>query len=384
MNKLERINHPLKQQPNGDWLWINIFRCSSGLEGPNVHIQANVHGAELQGNAVIFELMNWFKTNPFKGSISFIPFANPTAVNQKSGMYTQGRYNPVSGNNWNRNYINFMALDSNKTGFSLEEFVKENIKATDEEVRKKFKTELFKICDHYQNYVEQRAHGPEDGHFNLLMQKIASPSDIVLDLHTGPIAARYLYSADYQISSAAHFKFPHVLEIPSEFDGAMDEASFMPWVELTKEFKKQGRDLKNSFEAYTVELGSEERISFEEAKLDAKCILNFLKHKGVHDIEISDLPKVEGKKSLLKDYRTYYAPKGGLYEFCFSPGESFKKGDVIARSLSFKQVKNEESLSKAIEEVTALEDGIVVNHNTSASIASGQTLYQVMENVSNI
>ncbi len=381
MNKLERINHPLKQLPNGDWLWVNIFRLSSGLTGPNVHIQANVHGAELQGNVVIYELINWFKANPFKGSISFIPFANPSAVNQKTGMYTQGRYNPVTGNNWNRNYIDFMSLDEKKSGFSLKNFVKENLESSEEDVRKKFKLELFNICDHYQNYLEQRSAAPEDGHFNLLLQKIASPSDIVLDLHTGPIATRYLYSADYQMESAVHFKIPYVLEIPSEFDGAMDEASFMPWVELSREFKKQGRDFLNKFEAYTVELGSEERISFNEAKLDANCLLNYLKHKGVHDVEIGELPITSSKKSLLKDYKTYYAAKGGLYEFCFAPGEVFKKGDVIAKSLNFKTVIDNESFSNAVSEVIAKEDGVVINHNTSASIASGQTLYQVMENL---
>lgn len=383
MNKLERIDYPLKQQPNGDYLWLNLFRINSGTDGPHVHIQANVHGAELQGNVVIYELIEWFINNPFKGSITFVPFANPSGVNQKSGMYTQGRYNPVSGKNWNRNYTDLINLDESKSNFDLEKFVSKNISKDDAEVTKSFKSALFGICDQYEKTSMDRGQQDEDGYFNLLLQKVASPADIVLDLHTGPVATRYIYTTDYQKESALHFKFPHYLVIPSDFDGAMDEASFMPWVHLTEEFKKQGREFKNSFESYTIELGSEERISFSEAKTDALRILNYLGHKKVHDHAVKGLPSLSIKTCLLKDYRSYYAPRGGLYEFCFEPGESFKKGDVIAKSLNFKPVKNEESLKKAIEEVLAVEDGVVINHSTSASLAGGHPLYQVMENISN-
>lgn len=381
MNKFERINYPLKQQPNGDYLWLNLFRISSETPGPHVHIQANVHGAELQGNAVIYKLMKWFKENPFKGSVTLIPFANPAGVNQKSGMYTLGRFNPVTGNNWNRNYVDFMSLPKEKSGLDLKEFVKENFEKTDEEIRSAFKAKLFQICDHYQANLGNRGGDAEDGNFNLLLQKVASPADIVLDLHTGPVATRYLYSAEYQKESAKHFKFPHLLVIPNEFAGAMDEATFVPWFELSKEFKAQGRELPIAFEGYTVELGSEERISFNEADKDAKCLLNYLKHKGVHDIEQTNLPSGPFKQCHLDDYKTYYAPKGGLYEFCLSPGDSFKKDQVIAKSLSFKPIEDGESLDEATDELLAVSDGVVINHNTSGSIAQGQTVYQVMENI---
>ncbi len=379
MNKLERIDFPLKQQPNGDYLWLNLFRINSGNSGPHVHIQANVHGAELQGNLVIHELMDFFINNPFKGSITFIPFANPSAVNQKSGMYTQGRYNPVSGKNWNRNY--FELLKNKDSEFNLKDFVTQNISHNEAQISENFKSVLFNICDNLEKKTAERGLQNEDGHFNLLLQKVASTADIVLDLHTGPVATRYIYTTDHQLKSALNFQFPHYLIIPPEFDGAMDEASFMPWVSLSEEFKNQGRELKNNFESYTIELGSEERISFKEANLDSKRILNYLLSKNVHDLKIEELPKTSIKTCLLKDYKSYYAPRGGLYEFCFAPGEAFKKGDVLAKSLNFKPVKGNESFSKAVEEVYAVEDGIVINHSTSASLAGGHPLYQVMENI---
>lgn len=382
MNKLERINFPLKQQPNGDYLWLNLFRINSEVKGPHVHIQANVHGAELQGNIVIRELMEWFLNNPFKGSITFVPFANPTGVNQKSGMYTQGRFNPVTGNNWNRNYKDLIKLDSKKTDFNLEDFVKENFSKEETEIRANFKQALFSLCDRYEKASSERAYQSEDGDFNLLLQKVASTSDIVLDLHTGPIAARYIYTVAHQLESALTFRFPHYLIIPPEFDGAMDEASFMPWVYLQEEFKKQGREIVNLFESYTIELGSEERISFSEGKTDALRILNYLGHKGVHTESIEGLPKTEIKTCKLEDYRSYYAPRGGLYEFLKAPGESFKKGEVLAKSLNFKAVKNEETFNLAVNEVLAAADGVVINHSTSASLAGGHPLYQVMENIS--
>tara|TARA_R110001583_G_scaffold187837_2_gene349378 strand:+ start:1313 stop:1678 length:366 start_codon:yes stop_codon:yes gene_type:complete len=55
---------------------------------PNVYIQANMHGAEVQGNAVIFQLLELLKHCDIQADITLVPYANPIACNHKNGEYT--------------------------------------------------------------------------------------------------------------------------------------------------------------------------------------------------------------------------------------------------------------------------------------------------------
>lgn len=52
---------------------------------PNVYIQANMHGAEVQGNAVIFQLLELLKECDIQANITLVPYANPIACNHKNG-----------------------------------------------------------------------------------------------------------------------------------------------------------------------------------------------------------------------------------------------------------------------------------------------------------
>ena len=90
----------------GQPLTIPIYRFKgSSHSAPRVYIQANVHGAEVQGNAVILQLLQYFKAHPPLGDVTLVPLANPLGINQKSGEFTLGRFDPITGINWNRAYL---------------------------------------------------------------------------------------------------------------------------------------------------------------------------------------------------------------------------------------------------------------------------------------
>jgi len=55
------------------------------VSAPSVYIQANMHGAEVQGNAVIFQLLELLKNIDINGDITLVPYANPVACNHKNG-----------------------------------------------------------------------------------------------------------------------------------------------------------------------------------------------------------------------------------------------------------------------------------------------------------
>ncbi len=82
------------------------------------------------------------------------------------------------------------------------------------------------------------------------------------------------------------FGIPFVLEVPFKFAGALDEASFVPWQDLSDAFARLGRtDVPRLVEGFTVELGSMNSFSLAEGREDAKRIASALRFYGVLDGE---------------------------------------------------------------------------------------------------
>ncbi len=59
---------PVKELSTGETLSIKTYTLK-GAPGPHIHIQASVHGAEIQGNAVILKLMEALKDKKIKARL---------------------------------------------------------------------------------------------------------------------------------------------------------------------------------------------------------------------------------------------------------------------------------------------------------------------------
>lgn len=371
MNQFEKKIFPIKELPSGDHLNLTVFRVKGEKPGPHVHLQASVHGAELQGNLVIMQMLRFLRDNPLNGSMTLIPLANPQATNTKFGTITQGRFNPITGNNWNRNYTDI----SEKINY--EEFFNKNQSLDWKKLKAEFKKEIFNQCNQALNNDDNSTFCSENKKLNLILQKIASTADIILDLHTGPKACRYLYSAEFQRHLAKELYAPYTLIIPNEFAGAMDEACFMPWVKLHQYLKEQGKEIAPDVFSFTVELGNEEEVNAKDAIDDCKRILKLLHHQKLID-EKPILDEHPLFWSELAHYHTYYAPVGGLFEPALKPGSQFKKGDILGRIYSPKKIDSLEHIDNAITTIKAVHDGALINHTPSAALGEGMEMIQVL------
>jgi len=99
--------HPVQQLNNGQYLDIISYSLDSQLPGPEIYLQANLHGPEIFGTYLLGQIIKSFKnelpqTKGFVGSIIIVPCANPVAAQNMAYNSMQGRWNPISGNNWNR------------------------------------------------------------------------------------------------------------------------------------------------------------------------------------------------------------------------------------------------------------------------------------------
>ncbi len=362
--------YPIKELATGEILKLKTYTAHGGI-GKHIHIQASVHGAELQGNAVILQLMDFLNNTKLNGSITFIPLANPYATNNKHGTYTYGRYNPVTGHNWNRNYEDVII----NSGFDIDQFSKEHKDLPWFEIKTKFKETLEDV---FQNYIQKLVETKtlsENNKLNLILQQMAAKADGVFDLHTGPVATRYLYSAEYEKEVSYYLKFKHILVIPNTFDGAMDEAAFMPWIHLKNSLQKYGKEINLDVESFTLEFGSEETFCMNSASKDVESIINYLKYKGLLD---GSPDQIDSHSCDLENYRTIYSPKGGLVDYHFGPGERFLKGDTLASFYNLKNIDPSDPINSAKSTVNAEQDGIIINRCPSSSVHQGMELFQVM------
>jgi len=354
------------EMASGAALTVPVYRFKGQSGAPSVYIQANMHGAEVQGNAVIYQLLEQLQQLQVCGDITLVPYANPVGCNHKNGEYTLGRFDPITGVNWNRMYY----YDES----TIDAFVNQNVELEQSAVEAAFKELLISQID------QKLTHNP----FGLTtgqriayqLQRMAHQADLVLDLHTGPISSKHLYCPEYAKASASYFDIPHTLLIPNDFDGALDEATFCPWWTLQEKFHQQGRNMSIRQESFTVELGSQELIDLDVALEDAKSILSYLSYKGVVSGKAFEPQVMTRYACFLQDYKAFYSPMGGMVDYLAEFGEPLSAGQPLARILRMDNYGDGDPLHY----VSLDRDSIPILHFASASVNQGTELYKVFTN----
>ena len=361
------------EMASGAALTVPVYRLKGQSDAPSVYIQANMHGAEVQGNAVIFQLLELLRHTKIKGDITLVPYANPVGCNHKNGEYTLGRFDPITGVNWNRMYH----FDESM----IKPFVRESIGKDDKTIEANFKALMI---DNIEQKLDHNIFGLTTGQrIAYQLQRLAHQADLVLDLHTGPISSKHLYCPEYAIESAKYFDIPHTLLIPNDFDGALDEATFCPWWKLEEAFAELGIKFSISSntlnkESFTVELGSQEQIDLDVALEDAKSILSYLQYKGVIDTTVYQPQKMTRFACYLKDYKAFYSPMGGMVDYLAEFGKPLKAGEPLARILRMDNYHFEEKGEADPLHYVALDHEVIpILHFASASVNQGTELYKV-------
>ncbi|XOV80432.1 MAG: succinylglutamate desuccinylase/aspartoacylase family protein [Aestuariibacter sp.] len=352
------------QNASGRNLNVPVYKFVSDLPGPKVYIQSSIHGAEVQGNVVLYHLLQALKKAPLKGEVTLVPNCNPVGSNLKSGEYTLGRFDPVNGQNWNRAYHYDQDLVSE---FAEKIQPDTNISHVKQEYRHKLKASIDAKLNHSWGLGLAEC-------LNLKLQRMALEADIVLDLHNGPVSTRHIYVPEYARESAHYFNIPHVIFIPNTFAGALDEATFCPWWSLADKLKSRYPETDWHFgvEAFTMEMGSQEVIEFEAGATDAKSILTYLSYKGCFTSTLYSPEKMSRYAVYLKDYKTLFSDFGGMVEYLVQPGQKVKEGQAMARVLNIDELDNE----RATEMLWAPCDLIPILHFPSASVLGGTQLFK--------
>lgn len=367
MNQFTKSYLVVAQNASGRNMNVPLYHFKGATPGPKLYIQSSIHGAEVQGNVVIYHLIQMFKHIEIKGEVILVPNCNPVGTNIKAGEYTLGRFDPINGTNWNRGYYYDRALiEAFADGVEDEEPL--------ESIKTRFRDE---IKQRLEDKLAQTWGLGLAQQLNLKLQQLAFDADYVIDIHNGPVSTRHIYVPEYAKGSASLFNIPHVILIPNEFAGALDEATFCQWWTLTELLSnKRGEPVDFGVEAFTLEMGSQEVISFEEGKYDAQSVLSYMSAKGClasKQVEPANMRRVAVS---LDNYKILYTKQGGIVEYLVKPGQTVAKGEPLATILNVDDLENE----KATEQLLAPCDLIPILHFPSASVLSGTQLYKCFTN----
>jgi predicted deacylase len=356
---------------SGDTLSLQVYKFIGSKPGKKAYIQANLHGAEIVGNAVIYQLIEFFSgldDSQIEGEIWLVPVCNPLSTNQRSHFFASGRYNPYDGKDWNRIFWDYEKEDK-----QLAEFAQSQLEFAPETIRKNYLSRLILAWEKQAKKSQSPQGVSLAEHYRYQLQSLCLDADYLIDIHSSSNQSlNYLYCFQTREESAKYFLLDYGI-LMTEYDGdAFDEAFLKPWLALEKKLTELGKQVKFDLESWTLELGSGMKINPESVKQGIEGIKNYLSFKNL--LKINQAVSQKNLKLFTKkQLDKYYAPVGGVIQNRVALGTEVKSGDKLYQIISFNKIGK---LPKIID-VAAETDGLVFDVSTNESVNQGEYILEL-------
>ena len=367
---------PIQQLASGDRLDIQVYKFQGAQPGKKVYLQSNLHGAEIVGNGVIHQLIEFLTTlddTQLSGEIWLVPVCNPLSTNQRNHFFSTGRYNIYDGKDWNRIFWDYEKEEEN-----LEDFVQSQIDLEPDEIQKNYLERILLGFKKQLEKIQSSSGVPFSERYRYQLQSLCLDANYVIDIHSSSNQAiDYLYCFQSREESAKAFLLDYGI-LMNEYDGdAFDEAFIKPWLALEKKFAELEKLIQFDIDSWTLELGSGMQMNPDSVKKSLFRIKNYLARKSVLKIrgfplESTDVHLVNfTSKSNIKKY---YAPTGGMIQSRVQLGSVIKAGERLYQLLSF----NKKGELPTLMDVCSEEDGLVFDVSTNHAVNQGEYVLSVM------
>jgi uncharacterized protein len=360
----------LRQMASGDILLLQIYKFIGANTGKKVYIQSNLHGAEIAGNAVIHQLIEFLLTvdsTDLVGEIWLVPVCNPMGTNERAHNFASGRYCVYEAKDWNRIF-----WDYEKEADDLAAFAKSQLTLNIEVVRQNYLTIIQKQFAKLLEKIKSSSGVTYTQKFCYTLQSLSIDADYLIDLHSSSNQGlNYLYYFRHREESAKLFGLDFGILL-DKYDGdAFDEAFIKPWLALEKHLQRIGREIQFEVEAWTLELGTGMQMIPGSVRQGVQGVKNYLIGKGILNNTNFLFEEHQNRKMLFKnrsDVIKYYAPVGGMIQSRTELGYSVKTGDRIYQILSF----NKLGVLPEIIDIFAEVDGLVYDTSINQSVNEGE------------
>ncbi len=367
---------PLLHLASGDRLSLQVYKFVGAKPGKKVYLQANLHGAEIAGNAVIHQLIAFLITVPdteLAGEIWLVPVCNPLSTNQRSHIFSSGRFCAYEGKDWNRIF-----WDYEKQEDDLEAFAKSQINLDPASIRNNYLIKIKQSFDQLLEKIQSPSGVPFSQRFRYQLQSLSLDADYLIDLHSSTNQGLdYLYYFRDREASAKYFLLNQGILL-DDYDGdAFDEAFIKPWLALEDTFKRLGRAIKFDIEAWTLELGSGMQMNLDSVEKGVRGVKSYLVQKGVLNMpEFTSADAASPEMTFKSKSRIikYYAPAGGMIQSRVKLGTVVKAGEQIYQLLSFNKSGN----LPTVIDVVAEQTGLVYDISSNQAMNEGDYVLAIM------
>lgn len=357
---------PLIQLASGDQLSLQVYQFQGSQPGKKAYIQSNLHGAEISGNAVIQQLIEFLVSldgSKLCGEICLVPVCNPISTSIRSHHFSSGRYNIYDGKDWNRIF-----WDYEKTDADIVAFAQSHLDSNPAEIQQKYRQNIIDQFNTILSDINSPTGLPYSEVYRYHLQSLCLDADYILDLHSSTNQAiDYLYCFHARQESAKAFLLDRGI-LMNDYDGdAFDEAFLKPWLALEDAFADFGKLIQFDIESWTLELGSGMIMNPRSVEKGVRGIKNYLAIKGMLNLPDYPLPETENHEVLFtpkSQLKRYYAPLGGMIQSRTPLGSKIKKGEKIYQILSF----NKSGKMPKVLDVFADSDGFIFDLSTNHSV----------------
>jgi predicted deacylase len=356
----------LRQMASGDRLFLQLYKFIGSQPGKKVYIQSNLHGAEISGNGVIHQLIEFLLSvdaADLMGEVWLVPVCNPMGVNERAQHFSPGRHCAYEYKDWNRIFWDYEKHNNN-----LLAFAKSQIHADLATIRQNYLSIIKQQFARNFEEINSLHSVPYSERFRYQLQAISLDADYLIDLHSSNNQGLdYVYYFRDRHESAKYFLLDFAILL-DKYDGdAFDEAFIKPWLALEDCFQQLGRKIKFDIEAWTLELGTGMQMNPDSVAKGLAGVKNYLIQKNL----LPNLPSTQAHEMYFaksSNREKYYAIAGGMIQSRVALGTNVKAGDKLYQILTF----NKESQLPTVIDVCAAEDGLVYDVSTNQAVNQGE------------
>lgn len=319
-----KINHiQLPSMTPGSHKQISWLRFGKVGAHPKVYLQAAIHANEMPGTMALHHLMPQLLAAESQGlilgEVIVVPTVNPIGQAQLVGNAHAGRYNLLSYENFNRNWLDLSAAVAERVGPQLGRDAQANITR----IRKSARDLLgeMKPLNELQT-------------LRVEIMKLSVDADYVLDLHCDVHAALHLFT------SACDWPNGAIRELAADL-GAKASLCNEPyatsltfsgvhaglWGRLRERFAQAA--IPQACMAVTVEMRSQFDVSDALGRSDANNLYRWLVRRGVIEGSARPLPRLLSPALPMSGMDVGYSQGTGFLVFHVKPGTKVRKGQAI-------------------------------------------------------
>jgi predicted deacylase len=353
---------------------IQCLRFGRKGARPKLYIQAAIHANEMPGTMALHHLMPQLieadEKGLIQGEIIVVPTVNPIGQAQLVGNQHLGRYNLLSYENYNRNWIDLAPAVAERIAKKLGQDAEENIAL----IRKT----ALAVLKELEPVNELRT-------LRVEIQKLSVDADFVLDLHCDIHAALHLFMAArdwpqgtatksgpaYELaadlgSEATMYNEPYPSALTfSGVNGAL-------WARLAERFPEAS--IPQACMSCTVEMRSQFDVSHAQGEQDAARLLRWIVRQGIIKGDPGRLPRLKVPATPMQGMDVGYCPKDGFLAYHLDPGAKVKKGQAVCDVIDPASPHG----PKARTTVYAQTDGVLFAKRLNGSLAwPGLVLYRI-------